>query len=129
MAIKTDGSLWTWGAGYLGDGTDTNVEKAAAIGVVSGVGDNQFAPDAKLTREQAATMLARLAEAIGKPLVAQAPSFADNAAISSWATGAVGQVQAAGIMSGVGDNKFSPAADYTRKQSILTIMRLFDVVK
>jgi hypothetical protein len=32
-------------------------------------------------------------------------------------------------MSGVGDNKFAPADDYTREQSIFTMMRLFDLVK
>ena len=81
-----------------------------ALGVVTGVGDGNFAPDQKLTREQAA-------------------SFADSAAISSWAAEAVGQMQATGIMSGVGDNKFAPADDYTREQSILTMMRPFDLVK
>jgi len=34
------------------DTNDINVEKAAAIGLVSGIGNNMFAPDDKLTREQ-----------------------------------------------------------------------------
>ena len=50
----------------------------AALGVVTGVGENKFAPDDKLTREQAATMLSRLANAIGKPLTEQTASFGDN---------------------------------------------------
>ena len=111
------------------DTNDVNVQKAASIGVVTGVGDNKFDPDAQLTREQAAVMLARLADAVGKPLAASAPTFADNAQISSWATEQVGQIQAAGIMSGVGSNTFAPKDPYTREQSIITIMRLFGVVK
>ena len=111
------------------DTKDVNVEKMAAIGVVSGVGDNKFAPDDKLTREQAAVMLARLADAIGKPLAKKAATFADNASISSWAIEQVGQIQAAGIMGGVGNNTFAPKDPYTREQSIITIMRLYDVVK
>ena len=87
-----------------------NVQKAAAIGVVSGVGNNRFDPDAQLTREQAAT-------------------FADNDSVSSWALEQVGHVQAAGIMSGTGGNMFSPKQPYTREQSIVTILRLFDLVK
>lgn len=110
------------------DTVDVNVEKAAAIGVVSGVGGGSFAPGNKLTREQAATMLSRLAAAVGKPLAPQAPTFADNAAISSWAFDAVGQVQSAGIMDGVGGNTFAPADDYTREQSILTMNRLYEIV-
>jgi hypothetical protein len=109
------------------DTNDINVEKAAAIGVVSGMGDNKFSPDESLTREQAATMLSRLAEAVGKPLPAQEATFADKADISSWAAAQVGQVQAAGIMSGVGDNAFSPKGKYTREQSIATILRLWNL--
>ena len=110
------------------DTSDVNVEKMAAIRVVNGVGDNKFAPDNKLTREQAATMLSRLAKAVGKPLIDAAPTFADNGRISSWAFDAAGQLQAAGIMGGVGSNTFSPASDYTREQGILTILRLYELV-
>ena len=111
------------------DTTDANVEKAAAIGVVAGVGDNKFSPDSGLTREQAAVMLARLADVIGKPLAEQGATFADNASISTWAIEEVGQIQAAGIMSGVGNNTFAPQDAYTREQSIVTVLRLYEVVK
>lgn len=111
------------------DTTDINVQKAAAIGVVSGVGNNNFAPNDTLTREQAATMLSRLAAAIGKPLTEQAATFADNNSISQWAFSAVGQVQASGVMGGVGNNTFAPQEQYTREQSIITMNRLFEIVK
>lgn len=111
------------------DTTDINVEKMASLGVVTGVGGGNFSPDSKLTREQAATMLARLSAAVGKPLSPQAPSFTDNGSISPWALDAVGQVQAANVMGGVGGNSFAPQDDYTREQSILTMKRLFDLVK
>jgi len=110
------------------DTTDINVQKAAYIGVVTGVGDNQFAPNATLTREQAAVMLSRLATAIGTPLPAAAPTFADNNTISPWAIDGVGQMQSSGIMGGVGDNRFNPIGLYTREQSIVTIIRLLDYI-
>jgi hypothetical protein len=100
-----------------------------ALGVVTGVGNGNFAPNNNLTREQAATMLARLADAIGKSLPKQAATFADNGGISSWALEGAGQVQAAGIMSGTGNNMFSPQNPYTREQSIITILRLYDAMK
>ena len=111
------------------DTKDVNVEKAAAINVVSGIGNNLFDPNANLTREQAAAMLSRLADAIDKPLTKQAATFADNTTISSWAIEAVGQVQTAGIMSGVGNNTFAPKDPYTREQSIITMIRLWNIVK
>ena len=47
----------------------------------------------------------------------------------NWAVDAVGQMQATGVMNGVGENTFAPDEDYTREQSIVTIMRLYDIVK
>ena len=103
---------------------------AAAIGVVNGVGDNRFSPHDSLSREQAATMLSRLADAIGKPLPIHFVTFIDSDSIASWALEGVGQVQAAGIMSGVGSNTFAPKNPYTREQSIITMLRMYkEVVK
>ena len=107
------------------DTDDMNVRKMAAVKVVSGVGDGKFDPNGKLTREQAATVLAQLAAALGKAFPGHAPAFVDNTAISAWAQSAVGQVQAAGIMGGVGNNTFSPKGAYTKEQSIVTMLYLF----
>ena len=109
------------------DTNDVNVQKAAYIGIVSGTGDNNFSPNMQFNREQAAVILTRLADAIGQPLPQAAAAFADNAQISSWALDSVGQVQDAGIMGGVGNNVFDPQGVFTREQSIVTILRLFDV--
>ena len=111
---------------FFEDTMDRNVLKAAQIGVVQGIGDNLFAPHDLLTREQAATMLTRLASALNMPLSTAYATFADTAQISHWAIEGVGQVQAAGIMTDIGDNLFSPLGSYTREQSIATMIRLLD---
>jgi|GEM_PF-418207 len=111
------------------DTSDINVRKVGYLGVVEGVGGGNFAPDNTLTREQAAVMLARLANVMGQPIPPSAPTFADNAQISSWAVDAVGQMQAAGIMGGTGNNQFTPRGDYTREQSIVTMLRLLSEVE
>jgi len=108
------------------DTSDVNVEKAAFIRIVYGVGDNRFDPNGTLTREQAAVMLSRLAHAIGNPLPRERLTFADMSDVSSWAVESIEGIVAAGIMSGVGDNRFAPQQPYTIEQSIVTIMRLFD---
>lgn len=113
---------------HFTDTQDANVEKMATLGVVNGVGFNAFAPNQAITREQAAVILGNLAKAMGNPFPSSAPTFADNGSIASWATSQVGQVQAAGIMGGVGNNLFSPQGYYTREQSIVTIMRMEWVV-
>jgi len=111
------------------DTSDTNVERAAYIGVVLGVGDGRFNPAATLTREQAAVMLARLAVSMSdeNPFHRRMPlTFADAGDMSSWAVESVEAVVSVSVMSGVGDNRFAPRQPYTREQSIATIMRLLD---
>jgi len=110
------------------DTTDINVQKMGYLGVVTGVGGGNFAPNDTITREQAAVMIARLANAMRRPLPLASATFADNADISSWAIEGVGQVQGVGIMGGVGNNVFAPRGMYTREQSIITMLRLFDLL-
>ena len=111
------------------DTADENVEKAAALGVISGVAEGRANPEGTITREQAAVMLAKLAEVCDKPLSAGESSFADGASISGWAAGAVEQVASNGIMNGTGGGNFSPKGQYTREQSITTMLSLFNYVK
>ena len=111
------------------DTNDINVQKAASIGVVTGVGDNRFDPDARLTREQAAVMLSRLMDLFIEQRPLAPATFSDVGQVSSWAIRGVSHMQDTGIMGGVGDNRFAPKDPYTREQSIITILRLFDVVK
>ena len=111
------------------DTDDINVEKMAALGVVQGMGGNLYLPGGELTREQAAAILSRLAEAVGKPLPEYAATFSDIDSVSDWAIDAVGQMQASGIMEGVGGNTFSPQGPYTTEQSIVTLLRLYEAVK
>lgn len=110
------------------DTSDVNVEKAASLGVVSGVSDGVFSPNAPLNREQAAVILSNLARSIGSPLPQSAPDFTDGASISAWARSAVGQIQSAGIMSGTGGGNFAPQETYTREQSVVTIMNLYHLL-
>ncbi|MDR1194402.1 MAG: leucine-rich repeat protein [Peptococcaceae bacterium] len=115
------------------DTWDLDVYKMYALGVIGGVGKDEygrdiFDPYGELSREQAASMLARLYAALGKPLADAAPSFTDKANISSWAAAVVGKVQAAGIMGDVGGGRFDPRGRYTREQSIITLLRIWDAV-
>ena len=105
-----------------------NVQKAATIGVIEGELHNVLVDVSYLTREEAALMLSRLAYAFGLPLPNTAPAFADNHYITPRAFYAVGHMQNSGIMGGMHYNMFAPAELHTREQSIVTIMRLLDLV-
>ena len=110
------------------DTDDINVQKMAGLGVVNGMGEGRFEPNSALTREQAATLLSRLAAAMDKPFESSAPTFADNGSVSDWASAAVGEMQLSGVMGGVGEGMFDPKGSYTREQSIITMLRTHDIV-
>lgn len=108
------------------DTSDINVQKIGGLGIVAGVGGGTFSPGDKLKRQEAAIILAKLAKVLGKPLPEVVATFDDMNAVPSWAVTAVGQVRGAGIMSGMGGNRFDPAGDYTREQSMITLLKMYD---
>jgi len=122
---KTTGSTIT-ARKQFADTNDINVAKMAGLNIVSGMGNNKFAPHEQITREQAAVILTNLLQALDSPPTNTAPSFADKNRISPWAISAVGNVQAQGIMNGVGNNQFAPRGLYTREQSIATLLRIYN---
>ena len=112
-------------SGSFDDTNDTNILKMASIGVINGYGNDKFGPNDKLTRAQAATILTRLSEALGKDMTEGNPQFTDIAA-NHWARTFVNKCYKAGIMLGTSDTTFSPNASYTIEQSIVTMYRLME---
>ena len=113
------------------DTDDADILACAALGIVNGVGNGRFAPDAHITREQAATMLVRAAGILDIHANREHTPFNDADRISTWAKAAVAEVSAmqtedgAMVMQGVGSNRFAPSGIYTREQSIMTAYRLY----
>lgn len=99
----------------------------SALGIVSGVGDNKFSPKANITRQEAATMLMRLGKLLGLEMTGSEVHFSD-VDDSFWAKEGIDYVSSVGIMAGVGDGKFDPNGLYTHEQTILTMVRLFNMV-
>ena len=114
---------------------DTNcsyVERAAHLGIVNGTGNGSFNPNANITRQEAAVMLANLSRAMGHPLpnspIPIGLLFADSIQISDWAITAVEQMHYSQIMTGTGNNMFSPQEHYAIQQAIHTIMAIHGLV-
>ena len=112
------------------DTKDPAVLQAAEMNFVSGMGDGTFAPDALVTREQAASMLARVYEKLGGRISAvTATSFADNSSISAWARNSVAFMSDKGIVSGVGDNRFDPQGSASIEQALSISLRMLENLK
>lgn len=100
------------------------VNWAAAVGVTTGLSETEFAPNAKVTREQAATFLYRFGEVMGMDLTAHdALTFADADSVSGWAKQAVQWAASAGLMEGW-DGNFHPKSAATRAQAAALLQRL-----
>ncbi len=112
------------------DTKDEDVLLCAALGVVNGVGNGKFAPQQKLTRQQAASMLHRLGNlrknAKDSVKDRMPHVFADGADIQAWARSDVYWAYNSGVMNGVSGNRFAPNNSYTHEQSIATMLRLYD---
>jgi len=93
-------------------------EWAREKGIVSGIGGNSFAPNAIITRQDMAVMLARYAAVMGleaSDMNTQA-AFADAESIAAYAKDAAAAMQKAGIISGKPGGVFDPAAGATRAE-------------
>ena len=112
------------------DCTDKDVLLCASVGVVNGVGGGRFAPDSRIQRQEAASMLHRLA-ALRTDYADSTKNkmphvFLDGENIRAWARSDVYWAYNNGVMTGTGDNAFDPTGQYTREQSIVTMLRLYD---
>ncbi len=98
-----------------------------AMGIIKGKSETEFAPIDSLTREEAATILLRLINAVHPDAAATELyyEFTDSTEISDWAMNSIQVICNMGIMKGVGNNNFAPKEFYTTEQAIATIVRVF----
>jgi len=113
------------------DTDDVNVQKIGGLEIVTGVGNGHFSPDRIISRQEAAIILVRVARiGLQKPL----PEGVDVAfhdlhlAWDEATVSAIRRVSATNpkIMSGKLNNLFDPLGNFTREESITTMVRLWE---
>ena len=98
---------------------------AQDTGVVAGMGDNEFAPNAKVTREQFAQMMYNYAKYKKYDLTktGELSEFPDEANISTWAETAMSWANGNGLINGHEDSGLiDPAGNTIRGQAASIIM-------
>jgi hypothetical protein len=105
---------------------------AASVGIVRGVGDNNFAPDSEITREQMAVILYNFAmlnsqenNEISNEQIAE---FEDFAEVSDYAKKAMSWANAEGFISGESASTLNPKNSATRAQIASLLMRYCEAV-
>ncbi|MDR2420513.1 MAG: S-layer homology domain-containing protein, partial [Oscillospiraceae bacterium] len=116
-----------------------SVAWAASNGIVLGVGENLFAPDAEITRQEIVTVLYRYVEwaasnGVHPELeaiagIAGAVPFDDSDVIADWAREAVAWAHGNGIVQGRPGNVFDPKGRATRAEVAAILHRLLTLVE
>ena len=100
------------------------VNWATAEGLMNGVGNGTFSPNAPITREQICVTLARY---MGLTYQGGAQAFADDNLISSWAKDAVYACRENGIVNGMNGNNFAPKDPASRAQTCTMVLNAYYV--
>ena len=106
------------------------VRWAAGEGIVNGVSETEFAPNAAVTREQLAAILHRYAQHEGYDVsIGESTnilSYSDFASISEYAISAMQWACGEGIITGVTESTLEPQGTATRAQSAAILMRFLE---
>jgi hypothetical protein len=97
----------------------TEVAMAAKAGIITGMGDGKFEPNAAVTRQEMAAMIVRAyAYAAGTEVADSGPApFNDTASAPDWAREAITAAHSLGLMQGYPTSLFKPDDHGTRAQS------------
>ncbi|WP_276356448.1 S-layer homology domain-containing protein [Cohnella caldifontis] len=114
-----------WYAGSVGAAREAEL--------IFGYEDGTFRPNAPVTREQIAAMIARAIGFAGGTLPQADASalerFSDSSATAGWAWDSASRLVAAHILAGVSPADFAPRAFSTRAQSAVILKRMLTYVK
>lgn len=101
----------------------STVDTAHANGIVTGFEDGTFKPDAFISQEQMAVLIAK---AWDLETAVSGKDFTDQSDISGWAAASIIAASAQGILSGFEDGSFMPQAHTTRAEAVSVILRALD---
>jgi len=108
------------------DCSNDAVNYAYAVGVVNGMSDSVFAPNAKATREEMAAMLYRAYKLIAPEAAPTAVGkYPDKAKISDWAVDSVNFMNENGVMLGDDNGNIMPKKNTSREEAILLVYRAY----
>lgn len=105
----------------------SEINNAAAAGIINGVGNDLFLPDRALTREEVALMVSRVLIANGLTAEPEPLSFKDASQIKY--ADFIQPIIKYGIMNGYPDETFRPKDSVTRAQTAAIIYKMYNLVE
>ncbi|MDF2837228.1 MAG: peptidase, partial [Paenibacillus sp.] len=105
------------------------VMNASQFEIVTGYRDDNFLPDAPISREEMAVMIDRALQRLHtelQPASLAIETFADSIKVSQYARDSVAKLVGLGIMAGDDNGKLRPQDGATRAESALLLYRIYD---
>ncbi|MEE1014132.1 MAG: S-layer homology domain-containing protein [Clostridia bacterium] len=102
------------------------VSSACASGIVEGVGDGSFGTGRSITRQEMAVIMSRIIKSKNITALKDDLAYEDAADVADWAKTAVGELSGAGILNGVGDNRFAPNDSVNRAMAAKAVYQLMN---
>ena len=99
----------------------TAIAVLSAIGIIDGYPDGTFDPEGDITRAEFAVAMCRFLGVDDKTLYPTKTDFTDVTA-DHWASAHIEMVRGAGIINGVGDDKFEPEENITYEQAVKMVV-------
>lgn len=117
------------------DSDNPLVVTAYGLGIVKGVSENEFNPNASITREQMCVMLMRIAENLAPdfnmeyiaPYLPNLTAFADGDMVSDYAKDYVKLSITAGLIKGTDENKLNPLGNLTVQEALVVAKRAVNI--
>ncbi|WP_339315103.1 discoidin domain-containing protein [Paenibacillus sp. FSL R10-2734] len=109
-----------------------DVNTAAKLGLIKGVGEGKFSPDARITREQMVVMIMNavgLVQGDHKEESQTHTPFADQNRISDYAAQAVTEAVSKGLIKGKTGTTFAPQDAATRAEAAVMIKQILQYLK
>ncbi|WP_339364849.1 S-layer homology domain-containing protein [Vallitalea maricola] len=124
----SDVKATNWFSGYI--------ETASKYGIINGYNESTFAPNDKITREQAMTMIARAMKITGLESSLKdnenytvLKGYSDAEDIADYAKSSIVSCLKTGVVSGTSSNTLAPKGNITRAEVALIIERLLEKSK
>ncbi len=95
-----------------------------ALGILNGVGDNKYNPEAKITRQEMMTIISRAMKLSGEG--ADLSAYSDTGLIADYAVDHVRAMLASGLIKGNADGTINPLGNTTRAEAAVVMKRIMD---
>lgn len=103
------------------DSHSAEISILSDLGVIVGTSENEFSPDANVTREQMATLLFRLM--LGRDDAGRVNTTHFTDLYEPYYNGAISWAAAAGYIKGVSDDRFNPTGGITKQDAMTMLVR------